>query len=59
MVKIEKNIWKPHSRNYNLSVIIMASSLSNLVYNLAKRIHIIKCKYDHDNEKCKMYGITY
>ena len=29
----------------------MASSLSNLVNNLAKGIHKIKCKYGHDNKK--------
>ena len=37
----------------------MASSLSNLVNNLAKGIHKIKCKYGHDNKKCKTYGIKY
>ena len=31
----------------------MASSLSNLVNNLAEGIHIIKCKYGHDNKESK------
>ena len=29
----------------------MASSLSNLVNNLAEGIHKIKCKYEHHNKK--------
>ena len=36
---------------------IMASSLSNLVNNLAEGIHKIKCKYEHDNKKRKTCGI--
>ena len=36
----------------------MARSLSNLV-NLVEVIHDIKCKYEHDNKKCKTYGIKY
>ena len=35
----------------------MESLLSNLVNNLAERIHKIKCKYSDDNEKCEMRGI--
>ena len=31
----------------------MASSLSNLVNNLAEGIHEMKFKYRHDNEKCE------
>ena len=31
----------------------MASSLSNLVNNLSDEIHRIKCKYGHDDKKCK------
>ena len=31
----------------------MASSLSNLVNNLSKGIHRIKCKQEHDDEKYK------
>ena len=37
----------------------MASSLSNLVYNLAKGIHKLKCKNEHDNKKYEMCGIRY
>ena len=36
-----------------------ASSLSNLVYNLAKGIHKLKCKNEHDNKKCEMCGKRY
>ena len=31
----------------------MASSLSNLVNNLAEGIHIIQCKYGYDHKNCK------
>ena len=37
----------------------MASSLSNLLDNLAERSHKIKCKYGHDNEKFEKCGIKY
>ena len=30
----------------------MISSLPNFVNNLAEGIHIIKCKYGHNNETC-------
>ena len=31
----------------------MSSSLSNIAENLFKEIHLIKCKYRHDNNKCE------
>ena len=37
----------------------MASSLSNLVNNLAERIHKTKRKYEHDDKKCETFGIKY
>ena len=37
----------------------MASSLSNQVYTFTERIHKIKCKYKHDDNKCKTYEIKY
>ena len=37
----------------------MANSLSNLVDNLDERIHKIKYKYTHGNEKCEKYEIKY
>ena len=37
----------------------MASSLSNLVYNLSEGIDRIKCKYRHDDKKCETCGIKY
>ena len=36
-----------------ISYRIMASSLPNLVNNLAEGIHKIKCKYGHDDKKCE------
>ena len=32
----------------------MVSSSSNLVNNLARRIHKIKCKYEHDEKNVKL-----
>ena len=37
----------------------MASSFSNLVNKFFERIHKIKCKYRHNDEKCETCGITY
>ena len=37
----------------------MASSLSNLVNNFSEGIHKIKCKYRHNDKKCKTCGMTY
>ena len=37
----------------------MASSLSNLVNNLAERVHKIKCNNGHDNKKREMFVIKY
>ena len=52
--EITKNIF------YFLRIIngarFMASSLSNLVSNLSKGLHRIKCKLGHDNEKCETCG---
>ena len=36
-----------------------ASSLTNLVDNLAEGIYKIKCKHRHDNKKCEICGIKY
>ena len=36
-----------------------ASSLSNLVNNLAEGIHKVKCKYGHDNKQCGTCAIKY
>ena len=35
----------------------MASSLSNFDKNLSERIHGIKCKYGHNDNKCETYVI--
>ena len=37
----------------------MKSSLSNLVNNLSKGILKIKCKYGHDDKKCKTCRIKH
>ena len=37
----------------------MTSSLSDLLSNLAERIHEIKFGYRYDDKKCKTYGIKY
>ena len=37
----------------------MASSLSNLVNNLAEEIHDIKFKIKHGNKKCETCGIKH
>ena len=37
----------------------MASSLSNLVNNLAAGIHRVKCKNEYNNKKCETCGIKY
>ena len=49
--KLKKNI------SYKLKFIdaarFMASSLLNIVINLAKGIYKIKCKYKHDKNNCE------
>ena len=37
----------------------MASSLPNIVNNLSERIHRIKCKFGHDDQKCETCEIKY
>ena len=37
----------------------MANILSNLVDNLSEGIHRIKCKYGHDDKKCKTCRIKH
>ena len=37
----------------------MASSLSNLVNNVSEGIHRTKCKFGHDDKKCKTCRIKY
>ena len=58
---MEKEITKIIS--YRLEFIdsarFIASLLSNLVNNLARGIHKIICKNEHDNKKCETYGIKY
>ena len=37
----------------------MASSISDLVFNLAEWLYAIKCKYRHDNKICETCRINY
>ena len=37
----------------------MASSLWNLINNFSEGIHRIKCKFGHDDKKCKICRINY
>ena len=37
----------------------MTSSLLNLVDNLTKNLHRVKCKSEHDDQKCETCGIKY
>ena len=37
----------------------MESSLSNLVNNLSERTYRTKCKFEHDDKKCKTYRTKY
>ena len=55
--KITKNI--SYILQFVDSTRFMASSLTNLVNNLSKIIHRIKCKFGHDDKKCKTCGIKY
>ena len=55
--KNEKEITKTIS--YKLQFIhsakFVASSLSNIVDNLAERIHKTNCKYQHENKNCETF----
>ena len=56
--KNEEEIIKNIFRRLQLldSAIFRTSSLSDLVRNLAKGIHKIKCIYGRDNNKCETCG---
>ena len=58
---MEKKLQKPYLNKLQFinNQRFMASSLSNLLDNLAERSHKIKCKYGHDNEKFEKCGIKY
>ena len=49
--KLQKNI--SYILQFIDSTRFMASSLSNLVNNISKGLHRIKCKYGNDDRKCK------
>ena len=60
-LKMEKNFWKsiPCKLQFidSWSVKFMASSLSNLVDNLAKGINKFKYIYRDDNKKQEEFGV--
>ena len=64
VTRIDKN-GKETTKNisYRLQFIdsarFMRSSLSNLVNNISKGIHKIKCKYGHDDKKYETCRIKY
>ena len=61
VMRVDKNGEKNKNKSYTLQFIdstrSMASSLSNLVNNFSEGIHRIKCKFGHDDKKCKTCGI--
>ena len=59
MGKDEKDVNTKLSLKDNDTARFMARSLSNLVNNLSEGIHKIKCKYGHEDKKCKTCGIKY
>ena len=56
-VKITKTI--SHKSQFIDGATFVASSLSNLIVNLAVPIYEIKFKYGHDNKKYETFGIKY
>ena len=55
--KLPKNI--SYRLQFTDGARFMSSSLSNLVNNLSKRIHKVKCKYGHGGTKCETCRIKY
>ena len=49
--RLQKNI--SYMLQFIHSARFMASSLSNLVNKFYEEIHIIKCKYRHNDKKCE------
>ena len=54
---ITKNIF--YKLQFIESTRFMARSLSNLLNNHSKEIHIIKCNCEYEHEKCETCGIKY
>ena len=55
--KLQKNICL--ILQFINSVRFMASLLSNLIINFSERIHKIKCKFGHNDQKCETCGVKY
>ena len=55
--KLQKNI--SYKVQFIDSARFMADSLPNLVNNLFEGIYRIKCKFGHDDKKCKTCRIKY
>ena len=58
---MEKKLQKIYLTYYSLLIVqdLWPSSLSNLPNNFSEGIHIIKCKFGHDDKKCETCGIKY
>ena len=50
---METKLQKIYPTDYNLLIVEDLWKTSNLVINLPEGIHKIKCKYRHDDKKCK------
>ena len=53
MIKMEKKNYISYILQVIDSARFMASSLSDLINNLSEGIHRIKCKFEHEDKKCK------
>ena len=57
MIKTKKQFQKPYLEKLkfidSVKLLLMASSLSNLVIHKTDGIHKTKCKYQHHNKKCE------
>ena len=62
MIKKEKQSQELYPIDYNLLIVQdlwQQPCYLNLVNNIAKEVHTMKCKYGHDDKKCKSYKIKY
>ena len=60
-VLIEKEVTRIDKTGGEITkkYLVNASSSSNIVNNLSKEIHEIKCRYGDDDKKCETCRITY
>ena len=57
--KCKNHIFQKPYLSFTDCLRFLASSLSNLVNNLAEGIHKVKCKYGHNDKKCETCGVKY